>query len=421
MALYAYQAFTKEGKRITGTVDAPSIPSAREQLVKMGLYPITLTPATSETQGTGLMARLNALLSRRVSTKDKILFTKQLAVLLRSGVPLLESFELLIDQFEGRLRSMLITIKDRLREGASLHESLARYPDTFDNIYVQLVRAGEATGKLEVILERLTDYLERSAEVAKRVRSALQGPMLNLAVIGLAVVFLMTQVVPKLAEQFRRAKQELPSATALLMSMSDFIRNYYLLIGMVIFGAVLAFRYWKSTPSGGRTLDLIKLKIPIIGYFARTGAVIQFSRTLGMLLEGGVNLPEALDIVCKIIDNRVLAESLMKARENIIKQGKIAQYLKETKVFPPIAIHLIKTGEESGKLDTMLLTVAQNYESDLNEYADGLSTALAPVMMVLMAVIVGFIVLAIAQPLMQQSSLMGAGMEKKTSQMERTK
>jgi type II secretory pathway component PulF len=418
MALYAYQAFTKDGKRVSGTVDAASVPSAREQLVKMGLYPITLSLATAEGQA-GIMARLNAIFARSVPTKDKILFTKQLAVLLRSGVPLLESFELLIDQFEGRLRGMLITIKDRIREGASLHETLARYPDTFDNIYVQLVRAGEATGKLEVILERLTDYLERTEEVAKRTRAALRDPMIQLGAIGIAVVVLMTQVVPKLAEQFRRAKQELPSSTAFLMALSDFIRNYYLLLGAAIFGAVLLFRYWKSTPSGGRTIDLIKLKVPIIGYFARTSAIIQFSRTLGMLLEGGVNLPEALDIVCKIIDNRILAQALMQARENIIKQGKIAQYLKETKVFPPMAIHLIKTGEESGKLDTMLLTVAQNYESDLNEYADGLSAALAPTMMIIMAVIVGFIVLAIAQPMMQQSSLMGAGLERRTGQMEK--
>lgn len=406
MALYAYQAFTKDGKRISGTVDAASVPSAREQLVKMGLYPITLSLATT-TEQTGIMARLNALFSRSVSTKDKILFTKQLAVLLRSGVPLLESFELLIDQFEGRLRGMLITIKDRLREGASLHETLARYPDTFDNIYVQLVRAGEATGKLEVILERLTDYLERTEEVAKRVRSAMQGPMIQLGVIGLAVVVLMTKVVPSLAEQFRQGKKALPTSTALLMSISDFLRDYYLLLGATLFAGVLLFRYWKSTPSGGRTVDLIKLKIPLIGYFARTSAIIQFCRTLGMLLEGGVNLPEALDIVCKIIDNKILAEALVRARENIIKQGKIAQYLKETRVFPPIAIHLIKTGEETGKLDTMLLTVAQNYESDLNEYADGLSTALGPIMMVIMAVIVGFIVLSIAQPMMESASLMG--------------
>jgi type II secretory pathway component PulF len=407
MALYTYQAFTRDGKRTKGTVDAPSLAVAREQLVKSGLYPISVVAGGTEQSTESLFARFKGLFARRVTTKEKILFTKQLAVLLKSGVPLLEAFELLIDQFEGRMRTMLITIKDRLREGTSLHESLARYPDVFDNTFVQLVRAGEATAKLEIILERLTDYLERTAEVNRRIKSALQGPIIQLSVIGLAVVFLMVKVVPKLAEQFRRAKKELPGSTKFLMSMSDFLRDYYLLFAAGVFALVLLFRWWRATPSGARTMDKIALKIPIVSFFARTGAIIQFSRTLGMLLEGGVNLPEALDIVCKIIDNQILADALLTARENIIKQGRIAQYLKETKVFPPMAIHLIRTGEETGKLDVMLLTVAQNYETELNDYADGLSTALGPAMLIIMAVVVGFIVLSIAQPLMTQSSLMG--------------
>ena len=154
-------------------------------------------------------------------------------------------------------------------------------------------------------------------------------------------------------------------------------------------------------------LDKIKLKLPVLKYFTRMGAVIQFSRTLGMLVEGGVNLAESLDIVVKIIDNKILAQELREARDKIIKQGKIAQFLKQTGIFPPIAVHLIKTGEESGSLDTMLMTVAENYEVELNELADGLSTALQPVMLLIMAVVVGFIVYSIAQPLMSQSALAG--------------
>ncbi len=405
MALYAYQAYTKDGKKVSGTVDANSSTAVREQLTRSGLYPISVT--TAVTEELTLWQRIKNIFSGRVSVKDKILMTKQLAVLLRSGVPLLEAFELLIDQFEGRLRVILISIKDRLREGSSLAEALAQFPDVFDNVYIQLVRAGEASGRLEIILERLTGYLERREEITSRVKSALTYPMIQLGLVLLVLIGLMTFVVPTIAEQFRRGKKKLPGTTEFLMNLSDFIRGYYLLIIAAILAAVVLYRWWRSTPSGARTLDKIKLKIPIVRFFARMGAVTQFCRTLGMLIESNVNLADALDIVCNIIDNRILAESLMQARENIIKQGRIAQYLKETNVFPPVAIYLIKTGEESGKLDTMLLTVAQNYETELNDYANGLSTAVTPIMTVVMGLTVGFIVIAIAQPMMQQAQLVG--------------
>lgn len=401
MALYSYQAFNKEGKKIGGTLDANSVAGVREQLMRMSLYPVSIELAKEAGQGW----RLSDLFARSVSVKDKILFTKQLAILLRSGVPLLEALELLIDQFSGKLRSILIQIKDNLREGQSLAQGLAAFPKTFDNIYVQLVRAGEATGKLEVILERLTEFMERQEEVRKRIKSAMTYPLIQLGVVGLVVIFLMTAVVPKLAVTFKSQGKELPSTTQLIMSISDFLTTYYLFLIIGLAAIVGAFQYWRSTPAGARTIDQLKLKLPIIKYFTRTGVVVQFSRTLGILVEGGVNWAESLDIVVNVINNRVLADSLRQARDNIIKQGKIAQFLKQTNIFPPIAIHLIKTGEETGKLDTMLLTVAQNYETELNELADGLSAALQPIMLVVMAVIVGFIVISIAQPLMEQASL----------------
>lgn len=405
MALYQYQAFTKEGKRVAGTLDAPSLVGAREQLVKMGVYPIAVALAKAE--GAGLVDALLSLFRRKVTTKDKILFTKQLSVLLKAGVPLLEGLELLADQFEGRVRSMLIAIKDGVREGQSFADGLGKYPSVFDNIYVQLVRAGEATGKLELILDRLTTYLERQETLRQRVRAAMTYPIIQLVVAGAVVIFLMVGVVPTLMSQFKKAGQDLPGSTQVLLGMSTLIKDYFILL---VLGGVLCaalFRYWRRTPYGGKMVDTIKLKIPFISFFSRTGAIIQFTRTLGVLLEGGVNLAQALDIVCRIIDNQILAHTLFEARENIVKQGKIAHFLKQTKIFPPIAIHLIKTGEDSGNLDGMLQTVAQQYETELNEYADTLSTLIGPIMLVVMGVIVGFIVVSIMQPLLQQAKLAG--------------
>jgi type II secretory pathway component PulF len=403
MALFAYQALSKEGKKISGTLDAPTQEAVRDFLTKQGLYPVSIVTTTQERK-TGF-ARIRQLFARTVSTKDKILFTKQLAVLLKSGVPLLQALELLSDQFSGRLRTIIISVRDGIKEGQSFAAGLSKYPKVFDNIYVQLVRAGEASGKLEFILERLVEYMERRQAILKKVKSAMTYPMIQLSIVVLVVIALLTFVLPNLAETFAAQGTELPVTTRFLLGLSHFITSYWWLLGVILLAIILAFRYWKSTKSGGRTYDKIKLKIPVVRFFSQMGAVVQFSRTLGMLVESGVNLAEALDIVVKIIDNRILSDALEQARENIIKQGKIAEYLRQTGIFPPIAIYLINTGEQSGQLGQMLLTVAQNYEDDMAEYSSTLSSLLEPVMLIVMAVIVGFVVLSVIQPMLQQTKL----------------
>ncbi|HEX2978418.1 MAG TPA: type II secretion system F family protein [Candidatus Babeliales bacterium] len=398
MALFAYQALAKNGKRVTGTVDAPTVDAARDWIIKNGLYPIDIKSTTNETAGQSLWQRVRGLFSR-VSFKDKILFTKQLAVLLKSGVPLLQAFELLVDQFQGRMRTILVSVRDDLKEGKSLAEGLGKYPKVFDNIYVQLVRAGEASGKLETILDRLVEYMERRQAIVKKVKGALTYPLIQLVMMIAIVGALVTFVLPNLVSAFGQ-DQALPATTRFLLAISTAIRSYYLVIIGVVIVLIFAYRWFRSTASGGRIIDGIKLKLPIIGYFTQMGAVVQFSRTLGMLLESGVNLSDSLDIVVKVIDNRVLKDALSEARDKIIKQGKISEYLKQTNIFPPIATYLINTGEQSGQLDFMLLTIAKNYEDDLAEYANTLSTLLEPIMLVIMAISVGFVVMSVIQPIL---------------------
>lgn len=402
MALYFYQAMSKEGKKLNGSVDAASLTNARELLSKKGYYVIKISLA--EEKGVK-RAWYKRIFERGVSAKDKILFTKQMAVLLKSGVPLLQALELLSEQFEGKMKSILISLKDGLKEGQSLADGLKKYPKVFDNIYVQLVRAGEATGKLEVILERLTAYLERRLEIEKKVKSALSYPLMQLGLIALVVIFLLTYVVPQLAQTFKQKGGELPGPTRMLLAMSDFVKNHYILLIAIVITIVVGFRYWKSTSKGAKTLDKIKLRLPLISYFTKTNTVVQFSRTLGMLLEGGVNLAEALDIVCRIIDNRVLADELLEAKDKIIKQGKITQFLRPTGIFPPIALYLINTGEQSGELDFMLLTVAQNYEVELTELTESLTAKIEPLMLIVMAFIVGFIVISMVLPIVEMNRM----------------
>jgi type IV pilus assembly protein PilC len=399
MALYFYQAFTKNGKKISGHLDAASMQEVKDRLTQQGSYPIKVEIAREGIQ----RGFFNRLLQGSVKVKEKILFTKQLAVLLKSGIPLLQALELLIDQFKGTLRTIIVAVKDDIKEGSSLADALKKYPKTFDNIYVQLVRAGEASGKLEMILERLTLFLERKEEMHGRVVSALRYPLIQLAFAVLVVMVMLVYVVPNMVENFAQSGQELPGATKLLIAISNFFVHYYLVLIIGVIVTVVAYKYWSTTPSGARFIDKLKLRLPLVRFFARTGAVVQFSQTLGMLMESGVNLSEALDIVVQIINNRILKDALNEARDKIIKQGKIAHYLKETNLFPPIAIHLIKTGEESGQLDFMLLTIAQNYEEDLKEAADSLATYMNPILLIFMAVVVGFIVISIALPIMQMS------------------
>ncbi|MCL4361681.1 type II secretion system F family protein [Candidatus Dependentiae bacterium] len=399
MALYSYQAYNKEGKKVTGTLDAGSLPSAREMLAKMSMYPIKIELVTE--QGTVKKSWWATLFSRRVSIKDKIFFTKQLSVLLKAGVPLLQALDLLVDQNEGRLKSITIDLKDTIKEGKSLADGLAKYPKVFDNIYIQLVRAGEASGKLETILDRLVIFLQTRDELRKKVRGALSYPLIQLIIVALVVIVLLTFVVPQITEIFESQATRLPLTTTILITMSDFLINHYLILIMILVAIVSLYLYWSSTQVGRRTIDKIKLKIPLVKYFVKMSTIVQFSRTLGMLLESGVNLSEALNIVTKVVDNKILVDVLNEAKENIIKQGKISQYLKQTGLFPPLAIYLINTGEQSGHLDTMLLTVAEIYEKELSELSDSLSSKIGPIMLVVMAFVVGFVIFAIATPLMQ--------------------
>lgn len=398
MALYFYKAFSKSGKRVTGSLDGSSIKNVQEQLVSQGFIPISIEVSTTQSS---LGFSFKSLFERPVSIKEKIFFTKQLSVLLKSGVPLVDALDLLAEQSESQLKSIVIFLRDGIKEGKSLADGLAHYPKTFETIYVQLTRAGEASGKLEVILDRLTHYLERRDELRKKIKGAMTYPLIQLGVIGVAAVILLTFVVPQIADIFMKQSAELPLPTKILMALSNFMTSYYLIIGIVGIAMYLGYRFWKSTPSGAYTIDAIKLRLPLVKYFARMNAVVQFSSTLGMLLEGGVRLSDSLDIVCNIIDNKVLVDELQKARENIIKQGRVAEYLKRTGIFPPVAIYLINTGEQSGQLDTMLTSVAKNYEMELEELSDGLAAKLNPFMLLVMAAIVGFIVIAIILPITQ--------------------
>ena len=403
MPLYHYDSFSRRGKRITGTIDAPSLQSAKEILQGQGLMPVKIGEVGVGVKGFSVAG----LFEKRVDVRTKIVFTKQLAVLLRSGVPLLQAFELLVEQFEKQFKQILINIKDGIKAGESLASQLARYPKVFSNVYVQLVKAGEASGKLHMILERLTEHLEKEELTRKRVKKAVSYPIFMLTFSGLVVVGLLVFLVPRITDMFIKMKKELPGPTLFLKNTSDFILENFTVLGIFLLVVLLFFAYWKSTEAGKYKLDELFLRFPLTSYFSKTKAVVQFCKTLGMLLESGVNLSEALDIVCNIVDNKVLVKKLRDARDKIIKEGKISKYLKETEIFPNIATYMISTGEESGKLADMLLTVGNDYDVSLTEITDSLVAKIGPVMTIVTGVIIAFIVISIFLPIVEMGDMPG--------------
>ena len=393
MALYFYRALSKSGKKTTGYIDSPTEEAVRAGLIAKNLYPVEISIKKENSS-----SFIKNLLEKPVPAKDLIMFTKQFSTLLSSGVPLAESLDLLSGQFSGKLKSIIVNIKDEIKGGKSLADGLADYPKTFSNIYVQLVRAGEATGKLDTILKRLTVYIERQDETKRKVSKALSGPLIQLAMIGAIVVGIIAFVIPGLESMLKASGKELPWNTKILMASSDLLQNHYMAIITTILAITISVQYWISQKSGRRFLDRVKLKLPLVKYFTQMNAIIQFSQTLGMLIESGVTLSEALTIVCDIVDNSILSETLEEAKDKIVKQGKITPFLKETGIFPPMAIYLINTGEQSGNLDSMLLTVAKNYESELIDLTDNLTTNLNPFITLVMGGVVGFIMMSIMGP-----------------------
>ena len=407
MPFFYYQAFSKTGTKQSGVLEGTSQQSIRERLIKQGLYPVSVILQNND-GGIGFRGLLNRFFQPSLTLKDKLFFTKQLAMLLKSGIALADAINLMIDQSPKYMHGMLVKIRDVLKEGGSFAEILSMYPRSFPPLYVQLIKAGEASGQMEKVLLRLAGFLEEEDAFNKSVKSAVQGPMIQLGMVVAVASFLLTFIVPKIADVFTSmGNKKLPAVTRFVLFLSDSLIHNYVMVIVMIIVIVGVYKIWSISESGQLTLDKIKLKIPIIKYFNRAVAVVQFSQTLGLLLESGVNIAEALEIVVQIVDNQILVEALKKAQDNIIKQGKVTEYLQKTHLFSSVDVHLIGTGEQSGALDTMLIQVGKYNQEDLKEFSAGLTALLNPLSMAILAVVVGTIIIGVMAPLTDMSSMMG--------------
>jgi general secretion pathway protein F len=404
MPVYAYRGLNPQGKNITGIVDAESPRAARLKLRRTGVFPTDLSEA--QTEPSRREARSISRFFERVSPQDLSIMTRQLATLVSAGLPLVECLSALIEQVEReRLKRILSQIREQVNEGSSLADALGQHPRIFSDLYVNMVRAGEASGALDVVLLRLADYTESSSELRSRIRSAMIYPVVMITFSLIILVFLITFVVPRVTRIFVESKQVLPVPTRVLLAMSNFfVQWWFLILGLIVIGGV-AFRYWVRSPRGRLAYDRWVLRAPVFGKIFKKVAVARFSRTLSTLLKSGIGLLQSLDIVKNIVDNKVLFGAIEDAR-NAIREGQsVAPPLKKSGIFPPLMTHMIAVGERSGQLEEMLAKTADAYEGEVDTAVATLTSLLGPAMTILMGGMVLFIVLSILLPIFQMSQM----------------
>jgi general secretion pathway protein F len=403
MPVYEYKGVTAQGKKVSGAQDGEGLKTVRAKLKKDGI--VVLEIHEGGTLSDTRQQRELKLGTGRVRLGDLANATRQLATLLSAGLPLMDALTVLVEQEETpALRSALSSLRDAVREGASLAEALKANPKAFSTLYVNMVSAGEASGTLEITLARLADFLDEQVRFRGRFTAALAYPVL-MTVIGVGVLFfLFSFVLPRVVGMFEDMKQQLPFMTLALLLVVRVISSAWWAILIVLGGTGYYLRRYFSTPEGKAWLDAWLLRLPVFGNLIKMIAVSRFTRTLGTLLESGVPALTALDIVKSVVGNTVLADAIHKARENVREGESIADPLRRSGLFPPVVVQMVAVGERSGELEKMLLKISDSFDRTVETRITALMSLLEPVIILVMGLVVGFIVIAIMLPILQMSS-----------------
>ncbi|HUI28496.1 MAG TPA: type II secretion system inner membrane protein GspF [Candidatus Kryptonia bacterium] len=416
MPVYAYKGLTGDGKATSGVIDADSPKGARMKLRRTGVFPTDLAEdrtgraaaagETTTVAGFSLPQINVSQLFERVTPQDLALMTRQLSTLVGAGLPLVECLNALIEQLENAgLQRTLTKVREQVVEGRALADALHEHPRVFSDLFVNMVRAGEASGALDVVLLRLAEYTEKAAELRGKVRSAMTYPILMTVLGGSILLFLVSYVVPKVTKIFEDTKQALPIMTVILLAVSNFCAQYWWLIVGVAVALVIGVRVSIRTPAGRMRWDGYVLRFPYFGKLIKKIALARFSRTLSTLLTSGIPLLSSLDIVKNVVGNVVLSGAIENARNSIREGQSITPPLKKSGLFPPLVVHMIAVGEKSGELEQMLARAADTYDSEVEAAVAAITSILQPVMIVFMGAVVLFIVLAILLPIFELNDL----------------
>ena len=406
MAVFEYSALDASGKKVSGIIDADSAAAARQKLRAARIFPVSVHEARAgevkpERQPFSLGRR-----RRRIRPAEAAMLTRQLATLLGAGFPLVPALDTLLSQGRSHtFNRILAQVKDSVVAGSSFAAALARYPGTFSTLFINMVRAGETSGTLEIVLDRLAEIGEKQEELKNRIRSAMTYPLLMLAVGLLVLFFLLTYIVPSITTIFADMNQVLPAPTRFLIRLSALVQSGWWLLLLAVAGLVVLVRMLGKTAKGRFLIDRSLLRLPAVGALVRKMAVARFSRTLGSLLENGVVLLAALEIVKNVVGNVLLADAVAAAAREVGKGQGLGNALAASRVFPDLPIQMISVGEQSGQLEAMLYKVADVYENEVQATILRMTSLLEPVMILLMGIVVGFIVLAICLPIFEMNTL----------------
>ncbi len=402
MAIFSYKGMDKSGKELKGTINSETLPIAKQKIKSMGIMLIEIKEETSQ----NVKRKSGFSFGSGVSISDLALMTRQLATLLRAKIQVVEAFSALVDQTDNpRLKITLSEIRQKVNEGTSLASALSDYPKIFDNVYVNMVEAGETSGTLEIVLLRLADFTESQLKLQNRIKSALTYPMVMIGAGSLMIGIIFIFVIPKITKIFISRKMELPLLTRICVWFSNTLTNYWWLIILGLFGMYYAFKKYVATEKGRSNYDAILLKLPVISELVTMINVSRFCSTLSTLLTSGVPILASMRIVSNLVSNVHMKKAVEEARLSISEGASLTGPLIKSELYPPMVTHMIKLGEKSGELEQMLNIVAENYEDQVNTKLSGLTSILEPIMMVGMGVVVAFIVFSVVIPMMQLNQI----------------
>ncbi|MDI6703747.1 MAG: type II secretion system F family protein [bacterium] len=411
MAIFSYKARSATGEMVTGKIDAEDEGAVRHGLRRQNLLPVAVV---KEKKAWLKILKGVQIGGKKVGLKHVVIFSRQLSTLVNAGVPILQSLNILIEQATHKGFIKQITgIRDDIERGKSIAEALSSYPDTFSILYISMVKAGEAGGALDVILERLAIYLEKLQELKRKIRGALIYPAcISVVAMGL-VFFMLIFIVPTFKKVFESFGAKLPGFTLFVIGISDFLMGSHFIlpnvVWMLIILVILFFvhRRLAKTERYGYRYDALLLKLPIFGVLFKKAAIAKFSRTLGTLVRSGVPILEALSIVSKTAGNRVVEKAVMTARTSIREGERITDPLRVSGVFPPMVTQMIAVGEETGALDSMLSKIADFYDHEVDAAVAALASVFEPLMIIVLGVIVGIILIAMYLPIFTMASVVG--------------
>ena len=404
MPLYSWTGYTEKGKTEKGMLDAASLREAKVKLKAKSLFVSSINeeaPVGAVQTGT---ANIRDILGK-VKKEDVAIMTRQLSTLIGANVPLVEALSALYDQTDNpTLKKTMAQVRDAVNEGSGFADALSQHKKIFPDLYVNMVRSGEASGALDIVLDRLADFLEGQRRLMAKVQSAMIYPILLLFVAVSIVFFLLTSIVPKVVSMFESMHQTLPLPTKILIVISSFLGKTWWIIILLFIAGIFLLNRWKKTDSGALKFDRFKMRLPLFGPVFVKVSVARFARTLGTLLTAGVPIVEAMNIVKTIVQNKVMEAYLSEATNDIIEGSTLAAPLKRSGIFPSMVYHMVEVGERSGTLEEMLIKAADAYEDDIETSVAGLTSVLEPLMIIFMAFIVGFIIISVLLPMIQMST-----------------